>query len=157
MDSAGRAMGFNDRLSAEHYLIMARNFSPESFVALEYWYEWLLLLMHVMGAWLLLRPQRASVRATRQFFAAQLLIFPIGVLCFWVVFPFVFGIFAGWSDREGYVDIPFFLFFAQPFWILASVCVAIGLRGPSLGLSAWKVACARAFRGGRRIVAEAIR
>lgn len=61
-DSAGRPMGFNDRLHAEHYLIMLRNFSPTEFLKLEYFYEWVLFAAHILGAGILLSCGRECSR-----------------------------------------------------------------------------------------------
>ncbi len=42
-DSSGHPMGFNDRLSAEHYMILIGNFRPHHMLSEEYGYDWLLI------------------------------------------------------------------------------------------------------------------
>src|SRR6185369_495153 len=53
-DSAGRTMGFNDRLGAEHYLILVRHFRPVLLFRAEHIYDWFLCAAQVVGALLLL-------------------------------------------------------------------------------------------------------
>lgn len=53
-DSAGRAMGFNDRFSPEHYASALSGFIIQSLFNFDYAYSWLLLGMHGWGAWLIL-------------------------------------------------------------------------------------------------------
>ena len=77
-DSQGRPMGFNDPLSAEHYLIIAQHFRLTQLFKDERWYEWLLFAMHGAGLWLLLSKDRFSPRFIRWFFAAQPAVFPLG-------------------------------------------------------------------------------
>jgi hypothetical protein len=51
-NSAGKAMGFNDPLDAEHYVIMIRNFNPTELLQLEYTYEWVLLIASLFIAFI---------------------------------------------------------------------------------------------------------
>jgi len=135
MDSAGRTMGFNDPLSWEHYGIMVRNFRPADFFRTEHGYDWLLLVMHAMGGWLLLARSSASARVTRWFFALQAAIFPIGLMLVWLP-PIMFvAMFGTSSDREGFIDIPYILFVSQSTWVLVSLAITFFLRGPGLGMA----------------------
>ena len=151
-DSVGRTMGFNDPLSAEHFAIMIRNFSPTNFLRIEHAYDWLLFAMQAAGAGLLLAAPRVSVRATRWFFASQAAIFPLGLMFCWLPPVFAFGIFTSSMDREGFIDIPFIPAVAQGTWVLTSLILLFALRGPGLGLAkVWHAvresarACGRTF------------
>jgi len=135
-DSAGRAMGFNDPLNAEHYRIMAGNFRATALLDAGYLYEWILLAAHGLGAFFLLSA-KVGPRFTRWFFALQAVVFPIGVPCLLFLPMFLLG--PGPLDRESFIDIPFIIFVAQPVWIAASLIIVLTLRGPGLGLAgAWK-------------------
>ena len=57
VDSAGRPMGFNDPLSAEHLLIMAGNFTLGAFFRWEHAYTWLLLAMQLAALYVLISPR----------------------------------------------------------------------------------------------------
>ena len=159
VDSAGRTMGFNDPLGREHYLIMVQNFAPLRLFSVDYWYEWLLVLMQGIGAWLLLSPRRSGTRGTRWFFALQLRIFPFGLLCIPLLFPMAIGLFTPsmTMDRESFVDVPFLIITAQPVWVLASIWMVIGLTGPGLGFSKCKDVFMEALRAGRRKATEVFR
>ena len=130
MDSLGRPMGFNDPLHAEHYGIILRNFNAASLLSREYTYEWVLLGAHLAGACILLSSRAARARLARWFFAAQVLVFPLGVPAMFLLPFLVAGWIAGPMDREGFIDIPFILAVSQPVWVAASVIIAIGLRTP---------------------------
>src|SRR4051812_30184574 len=134
-DSAGRPMGFNDPLNAEHYLIMLRNFNPRDFLSYECGYEWVLFAAHIFGATLLLTSGAVCSRATRLFFAIQPLIFPLGILAVFFLPNLVADFLKGRMDREGFIDIPFIWAIAHPVWILSSIVIAFLLRGKGLGLS----------------------
>lgn len=130
-DSAGRAMGFNDRLSPEHYAIMFSNFRIQTLFGLGFFYSGLLLAMHGCGAWLLLRQVHWSPRHVRWFFALQGLLFPFGWIGF-VVLPFtVQSIFHGTLDREGIIDVPFIAWTAHPIWIATAMIIVFATRGAS--------------------------
>ena len=138
-DSAGRPMGFNDPLSAEHYWIIVQHFRPAELLKPERAYEWLLLAMQGTGAALLLSRSGISVRLMRWFFAAQVVIFPLGLLLCWMppIFLF-FSLTSGGLDRECYTDFPFvasMAMIAHSTWVLSSLIIAYALRGPGLSLS----------------------
>lgn len=71
-DSSGRRMGFNDHLSLEHYIIMARNFRPWQFLEQENVYAWVLLAMHLLGAGLLISERRRWLRSTPLVFRSSI-------------------------------------------------------------------------------------
>jgi hypothetical protein len=155
-DSAGRPMGFNDPLHAEHYLIMLRNFRPSELLKLEYSYAWLLFAAHILGAGILLSSSGETSRRCRWFFVAQAALFPLGFVALPFLPSLVFGVFTGQMDREGFVDIPFILAVAQPVWVITSLMIAVALRGAGLGLSrVWSALC-QAFRAGVGTFAKAI-
>lgn len=127
-DSAGRRMGFNDPLGAEHYAIIIRNFDPTDLFRLEYAYEWGLFAVHIAGAALLLSNSRVSARLLRWFFAGQALLFPLGFPAL-LLLPFIVaGCVAGRMDREGFTDIPFIWAVAHPIWLITSLFVMFSLR-----------------------------
>ena len=156
-DSVGRPMGFNDPLHGEHYVIMLRNFSPTELLKLEYGYEWILFAAHVLGAGILLASGRVGSRVCRWFFLAQAAVFPIGFIAL-PFFPFIVaGFFTGRMDREGFVDIPFIVAVAHPVWVITSLVITFGLRGPGLGLSRVWSALTQATRARARTFSKAIR
>jgi hypothetical protein len=128
-------MGFNDPLSAEHYLIMLRNFHPTDFLSREYIYAWVLLAAHVLGAGLLLSSGPVCRRATRIFFAIQPVLFPFWIPAALVLRLIEVDFLSGRMDREGFVDIPFILIVTHPIWVGASLLIAFSLRGKGLGLA----------------------
>ena len=156
-DSAGRPMGFNDPLHAEHYLIMLRNFRPTELLKLEYGYEWVLFAAHVLGAGILLSSGGEISRLRRWFFVAQAALFPLGFVALPFLPSLVFGFFTGRMDREGFVDIPFVLAVAQPVWVITSLMIAGALRGAGLGLSRVRSALIQAIRAGVGTFAKAMR
>lgn len=127
-DSLGATMGFNDRFSAEHYGIILTNFRIQTIFELEYLYEWFLFAMHLVGAKLLVSSVYFG-RRTRWFFLSQAVLFPFG----WLGFACLPGIVAGIAqltlDREGFIDIPFVWFTAQPVWIATALIIAFSLPG----------------------------
>jgi hypothetical protein len=132
IDSEGRTMGFNDVFSREHYVIAVGNFRPMRLLTTEYTYEWVLLAAHLVGATLLVACGRACSRATRWFFAAQVIVFPLGVPAL-LLLPILVGeCLLGSMDREGFVDIPFVLVFSQSVWIATSITIMFALRGNGL-------------------------
>jgi hypothetical protein len=133
-DSAGRTMGFNDPLSAEHFAIMARNFDPRALLRFDDVYDWVLLAMHGVGLWLLLYSARCCTRLTRWFFALQVLVFPFGAMLFFMPFMIIPNLFGQW-DRESFVDIPFTIVMCHPVWVIVSITITIALRAPGLGLA----------------------
>lgn len=156
-DSAGRPMGFNDPLHAEHYVAMLRHFEPAALLKLEYVYEWVLIGAHVLGAWLLLSCRPICSRFTRWFFAAQALLFPLGLPAL-IFLPFLINsFFTGRMDREGFVDIPFILAVTHPVWVVTSIIITFALRGTGLGLSRVWSALKQATIAGSRTFAIAMR
>ena len=149
-DNAGRRMGFNDPLHAEHYVIMLRNFSPTELLKLEYAYEWILFAAHVLGAGILFASNRVSYRVCRRFYFAQAILFPVGILAL-PLFPLlVVSFLTGLMDREGFVDGPFILAIAHPVWVTTSLIIAFGLRGADLGMFRVRGAVTQANRAGSR-------
>jgi hypothetical protein len=130
-DSAGRAIGFNDRLSPEHYGIMFSNFRIQTLFDSDYFYSWLLLAMHGRGAWLIVRQGDWSPRRIRRFFALQGLLFPLGWIGFLVLPSTIRSIFHGTLDREGIIDVPFIAITAAPIWIATAMTIVFLLRGAS--------------------------
>ena len=156
-NSAGRPMGFNDHLDAEHYAIMVRNFDPTELLKLEYAYEWVLLIAHLVGAGLLLSVTRVSPRLIRWYFAVQAVLFPLGYPALLVLPSIVAGCVTGRMDREGFVDIPFIWAVSHPIWLITSLFITFALRGSSLGIRQLWSAFAQAARAGARTFVNAMR
>ena len=126
-DGAGRPMGFNDSLHAEHLLIMLRNFRPTELLKLEHAYEWVLLCAHSLGAWILLSRGRVSARVRKRFFVAQVALFPLGILALPIFAHIVWAFLTGRVDREVFVDMPFIPLVAQPVWVITALIIVIAL------------------------------
>jgi hypothetical protein len=159
-DSAGHPMGFNDPLSAEHYLLILQHFRPVELLKAEHAYEWLLLSMQAVGAWLLLASPRFSVRVTRWFFAAQLVIFPLGLLLCYAPPCFLLGLVIDGFDREGLTDYPFVFSmgaFAHSTWVISSLIIVVAMRGPGFGVARVWHALVEATRVGGRTFVNALR
>ncbi len=122
-DSAGRTMGFNDHLSAEHYRIILSHFRFDKLLAPSYAYSGLLLIMHGLGAWLIIRVDGPGLARIRWFFAMQGLLFPIGWLGFLLLPQTVSAIMNRTLDREGMTDIPFIAATAHPIWIATAIII----------------------------------
>ena len=135
-DSAGRPMGFNDPLHAEHYLIMLRNFRPTGLLKVEYAYEWILFCAHSLGAWILLSRGRVSARVRKRFFVAQVALFPLGILALPILAHIVWAFLIGRVDREVFVDLPFIPVVTQPVWVVTSLIIYFVLRKRGKELSA---------------------
>ena len=121
-DSAGRKMGFNDRFSLEHYSIAFFNFRPSRTLDLNYWYEWILILMHMAGIVLLWKLPRSEV-IVPTFFAFQIVLFPFSVLFFPILPFYAYDILRLTADREHFIDMPFVGLMAQPGWVLVSLTI----------------------------------
>ena len=154
-DSLGRSMGFNDPLSAEHYWIMVQNFDLADLFEGNRIYDWVLLLMHGIGAWLLLSSRYSASRLTRWFFALQPVLFPLGLLFSLASYVMIFSAFVGdLGDRETFVDLPFTIAVSQPVWVVSSVIIFFAMRGPGLGMAkVWSAFKAGARAGGQTFVA----
>jgi hypothetical protein len=131
-DSAGRAMGFNDRFSPEHYASAFSGFIIQSLFNFDYAYSWLLLGMHGWGAWLILGQTKSDTRRIRQFFAAQAILFPVGWIGIFVLPWTLRSIFHGTLDREGVIDVPFIALTAHPIWLVTAMIIAFSLRKVSI-------------------------
>ena len=121
-DSAGHAMGFNDRLSLEHYRIAFAHFRVQTLLSPDYAYSLLLLAAQGValvgigrsGGWESLR--------FRWFLGLQGLVFPAGLLSLALAIPLgvILQMLRGTFDREGFIDMPFVAVTAQPIWVLVS-------------------------------------
>jgi len=155
--STGQTMGFNDLLDAEHYAIMIGNFQPAKLFRLEYAYEWLMFMAHLVGAWLLLSADRLPPRLSRWFFAVQAVFFPLGFLALPFMPFIVFNCFAGRMDREGFVDIPFIWAVAHPVWVITALVIAFAYRGAGVGLARLWGALVQAAQAGTRTFVNTLR
>ena len=133
VDSAGHSMGFNDRLSGEHYRIAVSNFRFSTLGTWPYAYSDLLILAQVVALVALFRDRGSEARGLRWFLGLQGLLFPLG----WVALGFlpnqVLNILRGAETREGFIDVPFVVVTAQPVWVMVSG--GLCLRGVFL---AWR-------------------
>lgn len=132
-DRAGRPMGFNDPLNAEHFAIVIRNFRAADFFRIEHLYEWLLLAMQVIGVGLLIGSPRVSRRVLRRFFGGQVAIFPLGLLLCWFPLVFIPTLFLGPVDREFFIDGPTPFILSQSVWVLVSLFIVYRLRDKRSG------------------------
>ncbi len=130
-DSAGRSMGFNDRLSPEHYWIMFSSFRVQALLDRDYLYSWFLLAMHACGAWLIVRQGDFGPRRIRRFFALQGLLFPLGWLGLIMLPSTIRSICSGTLEREDIIDVPFIALTAGPFWIATAMAVVCWCRTAS--------------------------
>jgi len=131
-DSAGRPMGFNDRLSYEHYRIAlghARLAFPYGRGLFQFLYDLLLLAMIGLGAWLLASTARSHGRRARAFFLLQGVVFPIG----WLALPLApelwVQLLSQRLDRESFIDVPFDWLATQPVWVMLAFVAAVVLPG----------------------------
>ncbi|MGV3533037.1 MAG: hypothetical protein ACO1QR_11760 [Chthoniobacteraceae bacterium] len=154
VDSVGRSMGFNDPLSAEHYWIMVQNFDVADLFRTERIYDWILLGMHGLGAWLLLSARYSASRLTRWFFAFQPVLFPLGLLFSLFSYAMIFSALIGdLGDRETFIDLPFVIAVAQPVWVVSSMIIFFAMRAPGLGMAqVWSALKAGARAGGQTFV-----
>ncbi len=127
-DRLGRPMGFNDRLSREHWAIVfraveARDFLPGTFG----WtsaYFWLFLVMHGAAMRLVATASLHSPRRLLIFFGVQPLLFPIGIPGLLVLPGYLVELPMGRLDRESVIDIPFFWCTAHAAWLYGcTLCV----------------------------------
>ena len=131
VDSAGHAMGFNDRLSAEHYRIALSNFRFSTLGTWPYAYSDFLILAQVLAlVWLLRTPGSVGL-GLRWFFGLQGLLFPLGWLALFLLPRQIRDILGGVETREGFIDVPFVAVTAQPVWVVVSggLCLWSLLRG----------------------------
>lgn len=134
VDSAGRAMGFNDRLSPEHYRIALSNFRFSTLGTPAYAYSDLLILAQAVAVVGLLRSRGLEAPGLRWFLGLQGLLFPLGWLALVFLPRHVRDILSGALDREGFIDVPFVVVTAQPVWVAVS---------GGLGIWGWMQARAR--------------
>jgi hypothetical protein len=127
-DSVGRPMGFNDRLSAEHYGIVLKNFTFGRFAEWVYLYDWILLAMQIAGIALLLSRQPSARKAEFWFFAAQPLLFPLALLAVPMIWLMPKNFVEGHVCRQTITDIPFIACTAHPLWVLTAILIAVILR-----------------------------
>jgi hypothetical protein len=121
-DSMGRAMGFNDRFSQEHWGILLRTIDWQDYrfeaQALDSGYFWLSVLMHFAAVGWILRGDPLRLRTPLVFLGVQVLAFPLGLLGL-VILPAVFAdVIRGNFDREGIIDLPFLAVTGHTVWLL---------------------------------------
>ena len=119
-DSQGRTMGFNDKLSREHYVIMLGNFRISSVFSSRYASEWLFLAAHVVGLILVTGKWFVS-RLAKAFFLLQMFLFPAALYGAMILFVSVAAIGTGRMDREGFTDLPWSPLVSVPFWFVTCV------------------------------------
>lgn len=119
-DSAGHAMGFNDRLSLEHYRIALAHFRLQTLVSADYAYSLLLIVAQGLVVVGIVRPGGLESLRIRWFLGFQALLFPAGILTPVLTFGVVWQMCRGAYDREGFIDVPFVVMTAQPIWVAVS-------------------------------------
>lgn len=121
-DSMGRAMGFNDVFSREHFGFVFERMSISRTLAYLTWYDGVWLAMLLLGLWNVTR--LVSLRWMLVYSILQFLLFPFGILgafgFLWMCYQIVKG-FTPVFDRESFIDIPFVAFYGHAPWILCAV------------------------------------
>src|SRR5687767_4146604 len=77
-DSLGRPMGFNDKLSPEHYTIIVRNFQFHSVFDVRYAFGWAIFCAQVAGLMIVGGKLFAS-KLAKIFFSLQLILLPFAL------------------------------------------------------------------------------
>jgi hypothetical protein len=119
-DSRGRTMGFNDKLSLEHYAIILRNFRISSVFSLRYVSEWLLFAMHIVGI-LLVTGKWFESKLAKAFFLLQMFLLPVALFGAGLLVADAVAIPAGRMDREAFTDLPWSPLVSLPFWFVTCV------------------------------------
>lgn len=127
-DSQGRAMGFNDPFSLEHYRIALGNIRPEKLFRAEVVYEEAVLVAILVGVWCLGSEGRWARAVREWYFFIQLLVFAPGVvgLLFWP--GLMLDVISFQADREFFVDMPAGLILTVSPWVLLCVTICLVLH-----------------------------
>lgn len=120
VDSAGHTMGFNDRLSLEHYRIALSHFRFSTLATLSHLYSDLLILVQAVALVALLRSRGPEALGLRWFLGLQGLLFPLGWLTLVFLPTHIRDVLRGAETREGFIDVPFVVVTAQPVWVAVS-------------------------------------
>jgi hypothetical protein len=120
-DSRRRPMGFNDKLSSEHYTIMVRNFRMNSLFDFRYAFEWIYFCAMVLGLVIVCGRLFAS-KFAKAFFFLQLFLLPIALMGGMILFQDAMAIPRGLMDREEFVDVPFWnVLVSSPVWVVTCI------------------------------------
>jgi hypothetical protein len=123
-DSQGRQIGFNDRLSSEHYAIILGNFLPGLLLSPKYVFDFGYLT--ASAATIIVAGTRIFAgKYAKAFFALQFLLLPVALLGAFVLVHVLCWIPTGKIDRETFVDIPVFN-------ILVSSPITLAVSGAAL-------------------------
>lgn len=128
-DSAGRRIGFNDPISAEHLGILLRNVRLHTLGRPEALYLELQLVLTAFVAWQLAGISQGNWRRLRGFLLAQILVFPLGVIGWYSMPYFVRRLTTGTLDREDFTDGFVGLLPTQSFWVAVAFTSFVVLGG----------------------------
>lgn len=128
-DSAGRRIGFNDPISAEHLGILLRNVRLHTLRTPEALYLELQLVLTAIVAWQLAGIRQGNWRRLRGLLIAQILVFPLGVIGWYSMPYFVRRLVAGTLDREDFTDGFVGLLPTQSFWVAIALTAFVVLGG----------------------------
>lgn len=128
-DSAGRRIGFNDPISAEHLGILLRNVRLHTLRTPEALYLELQLVLTAFVAWRLAGTRQGNWRRMRGFLLAQIVVFPLGVIGWYSMPYFVRRLATGTLDREDFTDGFAGLLPPQSFWVAVAFTSFVVLGG----------------------------
>lgn len=128
-DSAGRRIGFNDPISAEHLGILIRNVRLHTLRTPEALYLELQLAITAFVGWQLAGIHTGTWRRLRGFLLAQAIVFPFGVIGWYRMPYFVRRLAAGTLDREDFIEGFAGLFPPQSFWVAVAFTSFVVLGG----------------------------
>jgi len=128
-DSAGRRIGFNDPISAEHLGILIRNVRLHTLRTPEALYLELQLLLTAFVGWQLAGINHRTWRRLRGFLLAQTIVFPFGVIGWYRMPYFVRRLVTGTLDREDFTEGFAGLFPPQSFWVAVAFTAFVVLGG----------------------------
>jgi hypothetical protein len=123
-DSSGAAIGFNNRLTAEHYGIIFGNATLNSSIRTLGVHGCFCVVAHVIGVVLLLCCGELLSRLRTAFFLLQFVIFPTAVLGLVFGIDISHAVLTGQVDGETLGDGISLWWIAQVFWLAACGTVA---------------------------------
>ncbi len=132
-DSAGRPLGFNDHLSAEHYLILLRNADLSAVFKALGWIGTIIVLTHFAALISIACSLPKFVRSLFKLMLwGQFALLPIGFLAIFLI-PFVLGAFvSGAADGEVLSDGVPMWWLVVPSWLILCVMVLATKTGEGL-------------------------
>lgn len=123
-DQNGFEVGFNNRMTPDHYAIMFRNATPGNVLRELGYYQGSCLLAQLLGLGLIIRTRRQGRSPLRDaYFFTQMLIFPLGWLGALFSPFFFYDVYHGRVDGETFTDGPPIVCIPQGTWVLTALAV----------------------------------